>query len=407
MSCRLLLRRLATFVLMSIFSTAFAFAVVEASRADDAAEGLESLASLLVQVDDASLQKSLLAGMHQALAGRRGVAMPPSWPKAYEKLSHSSDQQVRERALALALVFGDPQALAAMRKVALDRRAPSEDRNAAIGLLVQSNAPDFAPALQRLLDDEQVRAAALRGLAAYAHPKTAELILNRYESLSTEERREALTTLAARPEFAAALLDAVDSGKIEASDIPAYTARQIEGLGKPEIVERLRRLWGVVRQTSKERRALIARYKKSLDDELLKKADLQSGKQLFEKTCAQCHKLFGKGGEIGPDITGSNRSNLDYILENVVDPSATVARAYKVVTFALDDGRVLSGIITRETARTVTVQTVNEQVVLDRSAIVEQAASDKSMMPDGLLDKLSADDVRDLVAYLKRMRDEG
>ncbi|MEQ8787053.1 MAG: c-type cytochrome [Pirellulaceae bacterium] len=376
-------------------------------HADDANAGLESLASLLLQVDDASVQRSLLEGMHQALAGRRNVGMPASWSKAYAKLSESADAQVRERALALALVFGDPRALATMRDLALDPRNKSDDRVSAIALLVQSNAPDFAPALQQLLDDDDVRAAALRGLAAYAHPRTPALILARYDALSPEERREALTTLAARPEFADALLDAVEAGKIQARDIPAYTARQIEGLGKPEIVERLVRLWGVVRQTSAQRREQIAQYKKSLDDELLKKASLASGKQLFEKTCAQCHTLYGKGGKIGPDITGSNRSNLDYILENVVDPSATVARAYKVVTFALDDGRVLSGIITAETARTITVQTVNEQVVVDRGAIEEQVVSEKSMMPDGLLDKLTADDVRDLVAYLKRMNEEG
>lgn len=368
---------------------------------DEAAEGLESLAALLTQVDDASLQRSLLEGMHEALAGRRNVAMPPSWKKAYARLSQSDDAQVRERALALSLIFGDPAAIVAMRHVATDVSTDPETRTSAITLLVQSNAPDLAPVLHDLLSDEQVRGAALRGLAAYNHPQTPEKILDIYAALPPQQRQEALATLAARPAYAETLLDAIEAGVIESRDVPAYTARQIEGLGKPEIVERLRRLWGVVRQTSAERRQQIAELKKTLDDELLKKADLKHGRGLFEKTCASCHTLYGKGGKIGPDITGSDRANLDYILENVVDPSATVARAYKVVTFALDDGRVVSGIITGQTARTITVQTANDRLVLDRSAIEEQIASDKSMMPDGLLDKLSAEDIRDLVAYLR------
>ena len=78
------------------------------------------------------------------------------------------------------------------------------------------------------------------------------------------------------------------------------------------------------------------------------------------KTCAACHTLFGEGGKIGPDITGSNRANLDYILENVLDPSAIVGKDYRMTILALKDGRVVSGLIQKETDSALTIRTIND-----------------------------------------------
>ena len=382
-----------TLLVGSLMPTTFA--------ADEGSEGLESLAALLARVDDASVQGSLLEGMHEALRGRRNVGMPPSWPKAYAKLAQSEDQTVRDRALALALIFGDPQALDSMRATMLDAHSAAEKRERAVHLLVQSNAPRLAPDLHRLLDDAAVRGAALRGLAAYDHADTPRLILARYAALADAEKQDALTTLATRAEYAAALLDAAEAKRLDARDISAFCARQIESLGDARLSERLVELWGAVRQSSAERQAQIARLKQTLDDKLLANADLASGRKLFEKTCAQCHMLYGEGSKIGPDITGSNRDNLDYILENVIDPSAAVPRAYRMTTFATDDGRVISGLVTTQTARTITVQTVNGVVVIDRAAIEAERPSQVSMMPDGIFDKLAPHEIRDLVGYLR------
>lgn len=382
---------------------AFSLAVFSSRvEADDAAtDGLEALAALLAQVDNTTLHRSLLEGMHDALEGRRNVRMPPSWTAAYKKLSISDDDQVREKALALALVFGDEQAVVQMRSTMLDRSKPSEQRRQAIHLLAQNSTAGLAPQLQRLLDDRDVRAAALRGLSAYDDSKTATIILRRYAKLPDEEKQIALSTLAARRDYATALLDAVADDQIDAGDISAFTARQIESLGDKRITARLREHWGVVRQTSAQRKALIAKYKESLVPELLEKADLSNGRLLYKRSCAQCHTLYGEGGKIGPDITGSNRANLDYILENVVDPSATVARAYRVTSLVTEDGRIVSGIVTDQTPRTVAVETINGRVVLDRSIIEQTKQSPQSMMPDGMLEKLTLEQVRDLVGYLR------
>jgi putative heme-binding domain-containing protein len=110
--------------------------------------------------------------------------------------------------------------------------------------------------------------------------------------------------------------------------------------------------------------------------------------------------LFGEGRKLGPDLTGSNRRNVDYLLENVIDPGASVGADFRAVSFVLEDGRAITGVISAADDRTLTVQTAQATIVLDRRDITEQVVQQQSLMPDGLFSKLSDQEVRDLVAYL-------
>ena len=122
--------------------------------------------------------------------------------------------------------------------------------------------------------------------------------------------------------------------------------------------------------------------------------------RVFNRVCASCHRLHGEGGSIGPDLTGSGRDNLDYLLENIVDPAAMVTADFRMVVVAMNDGRVLNGLVKAQTARTLTLQTQTEAMVLDRSEIEEVKPSSSSLMPDGLIDTLKPDEIRDLIGYL-------
>src|SRR5690606_31239171 len=121
---------------------------------------------------------------------------------------------------------------------------------------------------------------------------------------------------------------------------------------------------------------------------------------VFQRTCQQCHVLFGEGAKIGPDLTGSNRANLEYVLTNVIDPSAVIAREYKMNVVVTTDGRVLTGMIVERVGDRLTLQTANERLVLVKEDIEELNEAPLSMMPEGQLDALSPQEVRDLVAYL-------
>jgi putative heme-binding domain-containing protein len=112
--------------------------------------------------------------------------------------------------------------------------------------------------------------------------------------------------------------------------------------------------------------------------------------------------LYGTGGKIGPDLTGSNRANLDYILLNSIDPSYDVPQGYKMVIIHTVDGRVLNGVIAEENAQRIILKTVQQPtVVILKSDIEARKISPKSMMPDGQLDKLKPQEVMNLIKYLQ------
>lgn len=365
-----------------------------------AREGLEALARLLEKTDDDGARSDLLAGMLRGLEGRRRVRRPRSWPLAYARLQESPRASLRRDAERLALIFDDPAALRSLRERAADADVPADERRQAVDTLVARKADDLPPLLLKLINDPATRRAALRGLAEYDHPETAATILRSYASLDPAAKRDAVQALASRPAWAMQLLDAVESGQIPAGDLSAYTARQLRNLGDPRVIERVRAVWGELRATPEDRAQQIADYRSRLTRESLSKADLSEGREIFEKTCGSCHRLFDAGGTIGPDLTGAQRANLDYILENLIDPSAAVSKDYQMEVITTVDGRVITGLIETETSTSVTVQTVNERIVVPSPEILSRSRSSLSIMPDGLLTPLTFAELRDLIAYL-------
>jgi putative heme-binding domain-containing protein len=338
--------------------------------------------------------------MGEAFRGRKRVEAPEGWPALFDRLVRSADLGVRKDAAALALAFGDPRGAAFFRATMDDPTASAPERRDALQALAERRVPGLSTRLRDLLDDPTVRGAALRALAAYDDPATPDAVLRAYPTLTGPDRDDAINTLASRPAFARALVDAVDRGAVKARDIPVTVARQIQGFGDRGLSAKLEAVWGTLRPTSRAKAALLARYKALLTPDRLARADLTRGRAVFRATCAPCHKLFGDGGDLGPELTGSDRANPDYVLQNVLDPSATVGRDYLLTTVATRDGRILSGLLRAQTDRTLTVQTVNERVTLDRDDVEEVKTSEASVMPEGLFEKLTDDEVRDLVAYL-------
>jgi putative membrane-bound dehydrogenase-like protein len=372
-----------------------------AASLDPGASSLDALVKLLGDTQAAESARDVLAGMLEALRGRKDVAPPAGWTDAYAALSATRDGVVRERVDLLALSFGDRGAEESLARLAADASADAEARARALGALAERRAPALAPRLRTLLSDPAVRGPALRALAAYEDLEAARDVLKAHASLPPAERADALHSLASRASTARLLLDAVDSGTVPRKDITAFTARQMRALRDPEIDRRIESAWGSARPAAREKRRLIARYKALLGPDRLAAADRSSGKALFGRLCMPCHKLFGEGGDVAPDLTGSNRDNIDYILENLLDPSAVVGRDNQLATLVLADGRVLSGIVRRRSEKTLTVRAVNEEVVVPAEEVLSETSSELSLMPEGTLESLSDDEARDLIAYLR------
>ena len=362
-------------------------------------EAVAFLIEALGRAASADEQLTFLRSIGQALQGRRSFPMPEPWAGVYGALAKSENAAVREQGRMLAVTFGDPKALAELRDVLKNAAAGAASRRAALAALLAARDANLAEILQGLVTDKAVGREAIRGLAAYADAKTPQALLLAYPSLTAEGKRDALNTLAARAEYAHALLDAVETETIARTDLSADVVRQLGNLDDESLRAKLNDVWGVVRETAADKQRQIEEYRKLIEGQGAK-PDLSLGRAVFAKTCAQCHKLFGVGGTVGPELTGSNRANLDYLLSNVIDPSAVMAKDYQPSLIVTTEGRTITGIVKQRTDAALTVVTANETVVVPRDEVDILKPGEKSMMPDDLWRPLAPHEVRSLVAYL-------
>jgi putative membrane-bound dehydrogenase-like protein len=345
------------------------------------------------------LNVDILRGIATALNGRKNPPVPAIWNDVAAKLAAANNGNSIDSLNVIGIAFKDKATVAKLRQMVEDSRSPPDGRVRALELLLTAHPKDLSGVLRKMVTDRDLTLAAIHGLAAYDDRETPTILLESYGDFTPAQRVAAVNTLASRVDYARALVRALESNTIKPTDISAVQARQVMALGDASIRDRLRAMWGDVRQTSAEKRKTINNLRATLTPKLAN-ADLENGKAVFTKTCATCHVLFGQGAKIGPDLTGSNRKNLDYLLENIVDPSAVVAAEFRVSSFVLSDGRVLNGIVREQSDKTLTVETVDSKQVIDRKSIDETSVSDKSLMPDGLLQLLNGSQIRDLIAYL-------
>ena len=366
-----------------------------------AANDERSLAILvkgLGKADVEEVQFAFLDAIRMAMAGRRRVEPPKEWDAVFSKLSKSS-AKIQGLSEALGVTFGNEAALAAVRAIVESSSASTEAREAGIVTLLGAKDPKLAPVLQSLLADKGLRSAAIAGLAQYADPKTSFAILSIYSELPQNEKRTALSTLSSRSEYAIPMLEAIDAKKIAAGDLSADLVRQLEYLKSDKVKSLLEKNWGTVRESPAEKIKLVDEYKALVQSTKEPKPDLSLGRAVFAKTCQQCHVLFATGGNIGPELTGSNRANLDYLLSNIVDPSSVMAKEYQP-TILNCDGRIVTGIVKAEDKKSVTIQKVDAIEVVPLDEIEDRKLSEKSMMPEDQLKLFSKHEIRSLIAYL-------
>ena len=365
-------------------------------------ESLPAVLGPLGKIKDVELQQLIMEEMMASFEGRVAIPMPDAWKGAYEVLAKSNEQRIRDGADQLAVLFGDQRVFGPMRALLADPEQEIARRRQALDVLVKGQDKETANVLlsDAVLANADLQSAAVKALSTLGNDQTPATLLGRYNKLSNEVRADAISTMVSRPEWTRMLLTSIGNGAVPSSDLHAYHVRQILSFNNKELNDLLKAHWGEIRETSTDRKEQVAAWKKELTPKSLAKANVGNGRRIFLKTCQNCHLLFGTGGQIGPDITGSNRANLDYILENMLDPSAVVGRDYQMTVVALKDGRAISGLLKQESDSALTIQTINDKVVVPKSEIEERSLSTVSMMPERQLDPMTKDEVRDLIAYL-------
>ena len=248
---------------------------------------------------------------------------------------------------------------------------------------------------------QQVQLAAVAALGHFQDAGLSAPLLARARAAAPVVRDRMLSLLASRPAWARALVDAVERREIAPRDLTPATVLAIARVADQPVLHRLEALWGKVPMPgSPEKQRRIAEIRGLLPEG--DKGNAARGKPIFKEQCAVCHKLFDEGENIGPDLTGADRGNLDFLMTSLVDPSALIRKEYQSQTIALRDGRVLSGLVIDENDRVLTLVDSNRQkTAISREMIEDSKPADISLMPEGMLEKLTEPQIRDLFRYLQ------
>jgi putative membrane-bound dehydrogenase-like protein len=288
-------------------------------------------------------------------------------------------------------------------KLALDPSTPAERRLALLGILGEVATAECVPPLLKVLatgESEAVRLAVMTALQRFEDPRISEALLRGYDKMNARLRSRARASLFSRKEYALAFLEGVNRGTYPAAEVTVEELRPLALFKDKKLDEMVRKHWGNVQPGTAEEK--LAEVRRLTNDLRAGVGNARPGRELYRKHCGVCHRLFGEGETVGPDLTHANRKDRDYLLVSLVDPSALIRKEYVSYVVQTTDGRVLTGLMAAQTPGSITlVGPKNERTTIPREKMESIQESPTSLMPENLLRQLKPQELRDLFAYLQ------
>ncbi len=362
-------------------------------------EPLNRVVSTLNELNGEALHKRL-AGIWLAMEPRANLPMPAGWKDISPKLYRDANPKVQRLAERLAAVFGDDSAFPRLRTTLADTSANADARKHAFAVLSRAQDRASLNTFVGLLDDSAFRLPAIQLLARFEAPSVSAALIKQFNSYSPTEKSAALTTLTGRPRYAVALLEAVGSDAIPREDLTAFHVRQLTSLGNAGVDSRVKAIWGPIKQTPADKLERINRLEKVFNEAPLWAYSANAGREHFEKLCMACHKVGDLGQQLGPELTGAGKHGVRYFLENVIDPDAVVGTDFQMTTVETKTDESISGLLVNETPSAVTLRTTVGEAVVPKADIKERTKSEKSLMPEGLLEALADREQIELLKFL-------
>ena len=357
----------------------------------------EAAAECLEAIRQAARHGDLEAAEFQALRQQLGTRLS-------SLISSKAHDRLTGGAIALATAWGDASARAAAVSLADDVRAADAARLSAIDALSVAEVAELLPLAARLLADVEGNTVALRRglLAALGQCDREEIgaiVLSAYDRQEPELRPAAIELLTQRPAWAHALLAAVASEKLPREALNLAQVRRLARATDKQVAAQIHALWGTVRtERNPAREEFIRRTRELL---AAHPGDPRAGQAVFEKSCAQCHKIYGAGHDVGPDLTHNGRNSWDQLLSNVLDPNLVIGAAYETHTVVTDDGRVLTGLLVEDSPQRIVLKLQGAKLeAVPRDNIEQAEKSPLSLMPEELEKQLTPAELADLFAYL-------
>ncbi len=353
---------------------------------------LLACARLLELAPSAPAKARLLAGFNEAYKGRPMTGLPEALQQA---LAASGGER-----LAWRLRAADRDALSKAFALLEDALATRESKLEIVEVLGEVRSEGAVAALMKVANagDKALAQAALGALALYDDSSIPGGVLSGWPGRPPEARNAILNLIATRPAWLPQLIEAVAAGRVEAKSVSAEVVEKLRGA--PHLADAVNKHWPPkAAPTSADQAGKIAQYKQLV---LTGSGNPFAGYPHFQMACAGCHKLFGEGGQAGPDLTSFDRQDLENMLLNIVDPSAQIREGYEQVYVETKDGRSLSGLIAEKNDQMLSLRGADGRLTLLPQGEVESLQGARtSLMPEGLLEGFDEQQVRDLFAYLR------
>jgi putative heme-binding domain-containing protein len=356
-------------------------------------------AKLLGEAPDESSVAAVIAGMGKGLEGAALDSVPAPLERPIAELWEKTPRPASLVSVALRLGF--PQARdEAVARVASAQTATAE-RTTLIDALGDARQRAAVPVLLGCAGKGQpkpVRAAALGALEQFDDSSIAGAMLKLYPDLPPDLRGRVVAMLVSRAAWARTLLQAVGAGDFDRKDLAQDQVRRLALLHDPGVDALAADLYGPQKGDGPdEKKRAVERFRQLIASP---GGDALRGKTVFAATCGQCHAVQGEGNRIGPDLTGFDPRSPDFFLQSTVDPNAVIRPEYAAYVIETTDGRVLNGLIVASGPDSVTVEDGTARVTVAQSRVKRISESPVSRMPEGLLEAMQPQQVKDLFAYL-------
>jgi putative heme-binding domain-containing protein len=368
----------------------------DASNLDLAAEFLER-----VSVKNDGLALAAIDGL---IEGQKAKPLVPNLDtkSLFSTLAASSNQQLKDRGQELGTLWGNAASIQATFRTLSDQSLPTERRAKAIGAAKQLKNQAARDALLNLINTssnpESLVIDAIRALGEIGGNTVSSDFLASWKSFSQPERGAAADVLVSRRAWAISLLSAIEGKNISAGELPISAVRSLADSHDEFVHQRAIQAIGRIRPANADKQKIIEEKKKMIIAG--GPPDLEEGHELAKKTCLVCHKLYGEGADVGPDLTGVGRSSLDALLANVIDPNQVVGKGYENVEVETKDGRIVSGRMVENTdSRVRLLASGPKEEIVAKSDVLSMRISELSVMPEGL-EQMPDKDFRNLILFV-------
>jgi putative heme-binding domain-containing protein len=388
-------------------TVALCLSVPGSSIADDDIDTAASLLEILLDVDQSAAKQTLASLAEKIQTGevtaKQTEALKVRLKDSLGKIIAKGDHPLAFDAALLAAAWKDKESLAVLRQVVGSPDEASERRVQGLAALIAIRDAEALPLAEKVLTTAKnplgLRTAALAALGRSDSPDVATFVLKSYAKYEAELQPKAIELLTQRPAWSKSLLEAIGENKIPANALNANQVAKLQASPDAEVKKLVAAKWGVIRtDRNPQREQVVSEMRTFLR---FNRGDADKGTAVFAKVCGQCHKIYGQGQEVGPDITANGRASFDQLLSNVFDPSLVIGAAYQPRQVVTDDGRVLTGLVVEDNDQRVVLKLQGGKLeTIPRSDVDEITTSPLSLMPEGLEKQISPRELADLFAFL-------